>query len=84
MSWKESTAVEQRKEFIQEYLAGNADRFKALCHKYGISEKTGYPYRYYTCIQYNPETMSDEDNYIKPKRRQNGNKIKPNDKPKPG
>ena len=42
LSWKESTAVEQRKEFIQEYLAGKADSFKALCHKYGISEKTDH------------------------------------------
>ena len=45
MSWKESTAVEQRKEFIQEYLAGKADSFKALCHKYGISEKTGHKWK---------------------------------------
>ena len=45
MSWKESTAVEQRKEFIQEYLAGTADSFKALCHKYGISEKTGHKWK---------------------------------------
>ena len=45
MSWKESTVVEQRKEFIQEYLAGKADSFKALCHKYGISEKTGHKWK---------------------------------------
>ena len=50
----------------------------------GISKVTGYPYRYYTCIQYDPEKMTDEENYIKPRRRKNGNKIKPNDKPKPG
>ena len=40
LSWKESTVVEQRKEFIQEYLEGKSDSFKALCQKYGISEKT--------------------------------------------
>ena len=45
LSWKESTVVEQRKEFIQEYLAGKADSFKALCHKYGISEKTGHKWK---------------------------------------
>ena len=45
LSWKESTAVEQRKEFIQEYLTGKADSFKALCHKYGISEKTGHKWK---------------------------------------
>ena len=37
--------MEQRKEFIQEYLAGKADSFKALCHKYGISEKTGHKWK---------------------------------------
>ena len=45
MSWKESTVVEQRKEFIQEYLEGKSDSFKALCQKYGISEKTGHKWK---------------------------------------
>ena len=42
LSWKESTAVEQRKEFIQEYLTRGKSDFKELCQKYGISEKTGH------------------------------------------
>ena len=42
---KESTVVEQRKEFIQEYLEGKSDSFKALCQKYGISEKTGHKWK---------------------------------------
>lgn len=45
LSWKEHTVVEQRKEFIQEYLAGKADSFKSLCQKYGISEKTGHKWK---------------------------------------
>lgn len=49
LSWKESTAVEQRKEFIQEYLAGKADSFKSLCQKYGISEKTGHKWKNRFC-----------------------------------
>ena len=42
LSWKEHTVVEQRKEFIQEYLTRGKSDFKELCQKYGISEKTGH------------------------------------------
>jgi len=36
--------MEQRKEFIQEYLEKIED-FKTLCKKYGISEKTGHKWK---------------------------------------
>ena len=36
------TVMEQRKEFIQEYLTRGKSDFKELCQKYGISEKTGH------------------------------------------
>ena len=37
----QATVMEQRKEFIQEYLTRGKSDFKELCQKYGISEKTG-------------------------------------------
>ena len=37
-----ATVMEQRKEFIQEYLTRGKSDFKELCQKYGISEKTGH------------------------------------------
>lgn len=36
--------MEQRKQFITEYLCGT-DSFKALCQKFGISEKTGHKWK---------------------------------------
>jgi len=36
--------MEQRKEFIQEYLQGMED-FKTICKKYDISEKTGHKWK---------------------------------------
>jgi transposase InsO family protein len=44
MGWKECGVLEQRKEFIKEYLDGNED-LKCLCKKYGISEKTGHKWK---------------------------------------
>jgi transposase InsO family protein len=44
MGWKESSVLEQRKEFITEYLKGNED-LKNLCIKYGVSEKTGHKWK---------------------------------------
>lgn len=41
MPWKESTAVEERKRFIQEAKIGIAP-FTRLCQRYGISRQTGY------------------------------------------
>lgn len=38
----QATVMEQRKEFIQEYLTRGKSDFKELCQKYGISEKTGH------------------------------------------
>ena len=44
MGWKESSVLEQRKSFIEEYLNGNED-LKSLCIKYGVSEKTGHKWK---------------------------------------
>lgn len=44
MAWKETCVLEQRKEFIREYLDG-ASCFKELCCKYGVSEKTGHKWK---------------------------------------
>ena len=41
MPWKESTAMEERKRFIQEAKIGIAP-FTRLCQRYGISRQTGY------------------------------------------
>ena len=44
MPWKELNKMEQRKEFIKEYLQGMED-IKSLCKKYDISEKTGHKWK---------------------------------------
>lgn len=44
MAWKETNVLEQRREFIKEYLNG-CDNFKGLCKKYGVSEKTGHKWK---------------------------------------
>lgn len=44
MAWKETCVMEQKKAFIQEYLTGKGN-LKALCEKYGISEKTGHKWK---------------------------------------
>lgn len=41
----QATVMEQRKEFIQEYLTRGKSDFKELCQKYGISEKTGHKFK---------------------------------------
>ena len=41
MPWKESSAMSQRTEFVEEALKENANR-RALCREYGISPRTGY------------------------------------------
>lgn len=41
MPWKKVNAMEERGRFVVEVLA-RLDSFSALCHKYGISRKTGY------------------------------------------
>ena len=41
MPWKETDKMEQKEQFIAEMLTKEMP-FKALCAKYGISEKTGY------------------------------------------
>ena len=41
MPWKESTAMSQREEFVQEALQEKAN-IRALCREYGISPRTGY------------------------------------------
>ena len=44
MPWKETDAMDQKEQFIQDML--NGDRpFKRLCADYGISEKTGYKWK---------------------------------------
>lgn len=44
MAWKETCILEQRMEFIKEYLSGDG-RFKELCSTYGVSEKTGHKWK---------------------------------------
>jgi transposase InsO family protein len=44
MGWKETNVVNERQEFIQEYLK-HTEPFKALCERYGISEKTGHKWK---------------------------------------
>jgi len=44
MAWKETCILEQRTEFIKEYLNGEGS-FKELCTKYGVSEKTGHKWK---------------------------------------
>lgn len=44
MPWKETSAMEQRKQFITDYLGGT-DNFKSLCQRYQISEKTGHKWK---------------------------------------
>lgn len=42
MPWKESTKVEERVRFINEWLAGEFESVAALCEAHGVSRKTGY------------------------------------------
>ena len=41
MPWKESSAMSQRVEFVEEALKENA-KIRGLCRDYGISPRTGY------------------------------------------
>jgi len=41
MPWKESTAMSERLEFVQQALKDNAN-IRALCREYGITPRTGY------------------------------------------
>ncbi len=41
MPWKESSAMSQRVEFVQEALKVDAN-IRALCREYGITPRTGY------------------------------------------
>ena len=43
MPWKETDRMNQRTEFALRSL--KTDNFRALCHEYGISPKTGYKWR---------------------------------------
>jgi len=42
MPWKESTQVQARVRFIQDWLAGDYESIAALCVAHGVSRKTGY------------------------------------------
>lgn len=44
MPWRERTAVEERKAFIEEWQRDEAS-FAELCRRYGISRQTGYTWR---------------------------------------
>jgi transposase InsO family protein len=44
MPWKETRVADERKAFIEEFLAGQ-DTIKELCRRYGISEKTGHKWK---------------------------------------
>lgn len=43
MPWKETDAMNQRVEFVLKAL--KTENFRALCHEYGISPKTGYKWK---------------------------------------
>src|SRR6476620_11856600 len=48
MAWKETSPVEQRRQFILEWMRvgkGGARTFGALCARFGVSEKTGRKWR---------------------------------------
>jgi transposase InsO family protein len=72
MPWKERTAVEERKSFIEEWQL-KEDNLAELCRKYGISRQTGYKWlkRFETQGEHglldlsraprqSPQAMSDE------------------------
>jgi len=42
MPWKESTQVEARVRFIEDWLAAEYESIAALCTKHGVSRKTAY------------------------------------------
>jgi transposase InsO family protein len=44
MPWKETCVADERRAFIEEFLAGQ-ETVKELCKKYGISEKTGHKWK---------------------------------------
>jgi len=44
MSWKERNVLSERQEFIRAYLK-HEETFKALCTRYGVSEKTGHKWK---------------------------------------
>ena len=44
MAWKETCVLEQRTEFIKEYIRSEGS-VKELCKKYGVSEKTGHKWK---------------------------------------
>src|SRR5580658_7706422 len=41
MPWEKRTAMDQRKEFIEEYQL-EQEALAELCRKYGVSRQTGY------------------------------------------
>ena len=44
MPWKETCVTDERRLFIEDFLAGQ-ETIKELCKKYGISEKTGHKWK---------------------------------------
>ena len=42
MTWKASGPVEERRKFIEDWLAGRGRDVAGLCRSYGISRKTGH------------------------------------------
>lgn len=42
MPWKESTQVEARRRFVEDWLTGEFESVAALCVAHGVSRKTGY------------------------------------------
>lgn len=42
MPWKETCPLEERKRFIEDWLAGGSANIAALCRLYQISRRTGY------------------------------------------
>ena len=43
MPWDETTPMDQKTQFIADYLRGQ-DSMSELCDRYGISRKTGYKF----------------------------------------
>jgi len=42
MPWKETYPMEERKRFIEDWLASEGENIAGLCRLYQISRKTGY------------------------------------------
>jgi len=58
MAWKETCVLEQRTEFIKEYLKSGGS-FKELCERYNVTEKTGHKWKN-RFLQYGFSGLTDQ------------------------